>query len=189
MPRFEIKGKGRETGRPRKRVFKAENEQQARALAETEGFVVESATLLPDASPEKQSTRKKSVATKKRSGLKKAAPKPPPSKAVEPTATKGDAGAGETQERPLPPSSRPEAKSVSSASQRPSPEQQGEPPPAGHLQGKEPIAGPRRPASSGSGEEQMPPWIGLREGRGGCLPVLIGGLGLGLLYLLQLQVL
>lgn len=55
MPKFEIRGKGKNSGRKRKRVYPAANEQEARLLAEDDGTEVEDVTELPaDPATERQ---------------------------------------------------------------------------------------------------------------------------------------
>ncbi|MBN1005653.1 hypothetical protein [Amphritea pacifica] len=51
MPSYEIKGKGKDTGRTRKRIFTAQNEEEARQLAEADGTLVEEITEIPPDPP------------------------------------------------------------------------------------------------------------------------------------------
>lgn len=51
MPSYEIKGKGKDTGRKRKRIFTAPNEEEARQLAEADGTLVEEITEIPPDPP------------------------------------------------------------------------------------------------------------------------------------------
>lgn len=44
MPSYEIKGKGKDTGRMRRRIYSAPNETEAKQLAEADGTLVEEAT-------------------------------------------------------------------------------------------------------------------------------------------------
>ena len=45
MPGYEVRGKGKESGRKRKRVYSAVNEQAARQLAESDGIFIEEIVL------------------------------------------------------------------------------------------------------------------------------------------------
>ena len=51
MPSFEIIGKGKDTGRNRKRIYTAASESEARELAEKDGTLVEQIVELPPAPP------------------------------------------------------------------------------------------------------------------------------------------
>lgn len=51
MPSYEIKGKGNETGRKRRRIYSAANELEARQLAENDGTLVEEVTEIPPEPP------------------------------------------------------------------------------------------------------------------------------------------
>ena len=51
MPGYEIKGKGKDTGRTRKRIFTAPNEEEARQLAEADGTLVEEIIGIPPYPP------------------------------------------------------------------------------------------------------------------------------------------
>jgi hypothetical protein len=51
MPQFEIHGNGRGTGKARKRVYSAKDEDEAREKAEAEGTIVQSVQRLPDEPP------------------------------------------------------------------------------------------------------------------------------------------
>lgn len=51
MPDYEIKGKGKDTGRKRKRIYSAANEQEARELATSDGTLVEEVNELPPEPP------------------------------------------------------------------------------------------------------------------------------------------
>ena len=51
MMRYEIKGKGKDTGRKRKRVYMAKNEQDAIQLAEDDGTIIEEIKELPPDPP------------------------------------------------------------------------------------------------------------------------------------------
>jgi len=51
MARFEIQGHGRESGRPRKRVYSAFNEAEAREIAEADGTIVDNVRLLQEEPP------------------------------------------------------------------------------------------------------------------------------------------
>jgi hypothetical protein len=55
MPNYEIKGKGKDTGRKRKRIYAAINELEATRLAEVDGTLVDEITEIPPEPPtEKQ---------------------------------------------------------------------------------------------------------------------------------------
>ena len=47
MPDFEIRGKGRDTGRKRKRVYSAPDEATAKRLAEDDGTLIEAIVEIP----------------------------------------------------------------------------------------------------------------------------------------------
>lgn len=51
MPSYEIKGKGKDTGRKRRRIYSAPNEVEARQLAEDDGTLVEEVTEIPPEPP------------------------------------------------------------------------------------------------------------------------------------------
>jgi len=51
MPSYEIKGKGKDAGRKRRRIYSATNETEARQLAEDDGTLVEAVTELPPEPP------------------------------------------------------------------------------------------------------------------------------------------
>jgi len=51
MPSFEVKGRGKETNRARKRVYSAFDEDEAITKAETDGIIVESCNILPEPKP------------------------------------------------------------------------------------------------------------------------------------------
>jgi len=51
MPSYEIKGKGKDTGRKRKRIFTAPNEEEAKQLAEADGTLVEEIKEIPPDPP------------------------------------------------------------------------------------------------------------------------------------------
>jgi len=51
MPRYEVKGKVKESNRSRKRVYLAYDESEARTMAEADGTIVESVIVLPDDPP------------------------------------------------------------------------------------------------------------------------------------------
>ncbi|BBO87021.1 hypothetical protein [Desulfosarcina ovata] len=51
MPRYEIQGKGKDTGRKRKRTYSAASESEARQLAEEDGTLIEEVTEIPPDPP------------------------------------------------------------------------------------------------------------------------------------------
>ncbi len=51
MPNYSIEGKGKDTGRKRRRIYLAANESEARRLAEEDGTLVESISELPPEPP------------------------------------------------------------------------------------------------------------------------------------------
>lgn len=51
MPSFEIKGKGKDTGRKRRRIYTAPNEEEAMKLAESDGTLVEEISEIPPEPP------------------------------------------------------------------------------------------------------------------------------------------
>ena len=51
MPSYEVKGKGKKTNRSIKSVYSAYDEAEARAMAESNGIIVESVRILPDEPP------------------------------------------------------------------------------------------------------------------------------------------
>lgn len=57
MPGYEIKGKGKDTGRRRKRIYSASTEIEARQLAEDDGTLVEEVIELPPEPPEPPTER------------------------------------------------------------------------------------------------------------------------------------
>lgn len=57
MPKFQIRGHGKETGRKRSRVFYASSEEKARELAAADGTVVDEIERLPDDPPPEPTER------------------------------------------------------------------------------------------------------------------------------------
>ena len=51
MPLYEVKGKGKDTGRKRKRTYSAANELEAKRLAEVDGTLVDEITEMPPEPP------------------------------------------------------------------------------------------------------------------------------------------
>lgn len=51
MPSYEIKGKGKDTGRKRRRIYTAPNEAEAKQLAEADGTLVEEVSEIPPEPP------------------------------------------------------------------------------------------------------------------------------------------
>jgi len=51
MPSYEVKGKGKESNRSRKRVYSAYDESEAITMAKADGTIVESINVLPDDPP------------------------------------------------------------------------------------------------------------------------------------------
>ncbi len=227
MPHFEIKGKGRETGRRRKRIFKAENEPHARALAEGEGFVVESVTRLPDEPVKRAAAVNKAAATNTRTLMTKAVPKPFEERSSQRAVTQSAAKKSDEHEMPLRPDLTAEPSSLPQVPQSPPdafpaavlPEEPGQeiepcsddrgassvtadpsrghresvtppqPSPAGledYPQSEQPAlpGDPSEPNQPAFRDEPIPPWLGLRNKGGGCLPVFIGAIGIGVLLLL-----
>ncbi len=201
MPRFEIKGKGRDSGRSRKRTYTADTASQARALAEADGTAVESVTRLPagpaaKGAPAKQSTSGAKETTTKTTA-KTGATQPPkaPVKATPSGVTKASqpqAAEGPKSEPTEPPASAPAGGKAPAATARDTEVHAATAPAEAKSAGSSPTAAQPEPSASAEpapASRPMSPSHGLRSGKGagtGCLPVLVAAIGIGLVGTLLL---
>jgi len=170
MPRFEIKGKGRDSGRSRKRTYTADTASQARALAEADGTAVESVTRLPAASA-RQATTGAGRATTKKTPTKAAGarnpelaehPVPDPASGKTPTAV--ETAAQRISESPTasaPANSKPEPSTAVKQAPRETQTTAAEPRP--HQATPKALSGPGPSSKASWPAQPTSPWLGLRS--------------------------
>lgn len=196
MPQFEITGKGRDTGRNRKRVYTADSIDAARALAEADGTQVETVTEKTASPPKKKAAARRPAKAPAKSPAPSAKSKPP-APAGKVAASKPAPAAQETEKRATPAArpTQPEPKAVSPAPAEQTPPgvtaQPQSPPPAAPTEptvrpstARATPSAPPDPAAPKPRPEKpriSGPWAGMSSrpaGRSGCLPVLVAAVAL-----------